>query len=187
MPPKDKTQTRSNTDDKTPLTNQNQKAANPPPKKGCFLMTLEFISHDTVLAAAAVSVSQIIDLIYTNLSYIDFVIRIYVFALTFPIVLVQLGWTKTMKESLISKKWTVRGLFYIFIGVLVLQSHDGEAWSDSTAVAIVFCCAYAMILSGLLYFVLGILCLKKVYEAKLAAYNESLAEHKAKQNSSSNV
>jgi ABC-type glucose/galactose transport system permease subunit len=86
------------------------------------------------------------------------------------------------RDSKLLRIWIFRGVFYAFIGVLGLNEHaaagsnfdEGYKHRD-VAINCIVIVAWVMILIGMLYVLMGVLCLQLVYNRLEEAYLERLA------------
>jgi hypothetical protein len=123
-----------------------------------------FNSHSllTVCIAVLVGAAQGIQ-IYNNPPIHVIVQRSYGILFCALIVFVEMEWTALIRGNKMLQSWAFRGLFYAFVGVLewpdeVLDPQE-RASSDSV-VAMEEISAFALMLMGALYFILGLLCCK---------------------------
>jgi hypothetical protein len=136
------------------------------------------ISAVTAIAAFCMLIGQFVGLQIQKSGPVQYVIRLYVIALCVLAVLVELGWPKFARETL--HNWTFRGLCYSFIGVLGLEENDtltsknaeGKGFGISkTYIQVV---AWIMVGCGVLYILMGLLCLHILYNRVRADYEERL-------------
>lgn len=112
-------------------------------------------------------VGQLIGIAYEADGPIQYVLRIYVVALCFLIILNELEWTTWTKDSTLLRFWPTRGCVYIFVGVLGLEENDaspvraggiaGEV-GRRAATQYILVVAWMMIVMGTLYTILGFFC-----------------------------
>lgn len=125
------------------------------------------VSAFTMFAAFNMGLGQIIGLAYESDGPIQYILRIYVIALSLLVILNELEWSKWTKDSTLLMFWPTRGCIYFFIGVLGLEENDaapsrsaGMAASAGRATARKYTSvvAYMMIAVGVFYALLGIFC-----------------------------
>jgi hypothetical protein len=118
---------------------------------------------------------------------IQYILRCYVIFFCLLAVLVELEGTKIVQDSSILKYWVTRGIFYAFIGVLGLEQNESYALRAASAAAtttssmpsamslkFIQIVAWLMVSVGILYFVMGVLCLQLVYKRVRQSYKERL-------------
>jgi len=132
----------------------------------------------TGLAALNMGVGQLIGIMVQSTGPIQYILRIYVIALCFLVILVEKEWTKFARESIILHNWITRGFCYAFIGLLGLEENDtakqnGSEWASfSPTEKYVSAVAWVMVACGTLYFGMGVCCLQLVYNKLRRDYQE---------------
>ncbi|KAJ1458970.1 hypothetical protein M885DRAFT_613872 [Pelagophyceae sp. CCMP2097] len=130
---------------------------------------------------------------------LDVAIRCYTILLCLVVVFVEFEIGQTARTSAIARLWSLRGLFYAFVGVLALASLDDDdrrracadsrgdvplAWHAGAFMSYslyVRICAFALLGLGGLYFVMGLLCCKHFKQQLALEYRRQLALHELKQ------
>jgi hypothetical protein len=95
----------------------------------------------------------------------------YIVVFSLAVILTELDWTAPIRNSILSQSWTFRGLFYIFIGLLEFVLHiDIHDWRGQLIPFSVVVSASFMTLVGAIYSFMGIICLKKTKDERMARY-----------------
>jgi multisubunit Na+/H+ antiporter MnhC subunit len=155
------------------------------PRRKCLHQIFIFISMITTLAALLMGLGQIIGIYFNEDGPIQYVIRIYVIVLCVIIMFNELEFTKMVRESAMLRIWITRGAIYAFIGVLGLEeieaspasSHQNSAGRDQ-ALTFVLVIAWIIVGIGVLYFVMGVLCLQLVSNRLREEYQDRLSRSK---------
>ncbi|CAM9471743.1 unnamed protein product [Phaeothamnion confervicola] len=134
---------------------------------GCFIRTVRLLELLCALVALSQVIAQIVIIVLGSISITQYAIRGYIVLLAAGAVLVELGLGSFVKGFLISTNWIARGLYYIFIGLLTLEQSDV---GSATAQDYIEVTAYAMMGFGALYAFMGLVCLQRVYTAKVERY-----------------
>ena len=140
-----------------------------------------FVSLLAILAAVAMAIGQVVGIFFFDVGPIQYVMRIYVVALCVMVVFNECEWTKYTKESSILRNWVTRGLIYSFVGVLGLEENDtstnrsdnvtGQEAADIYTKAV----AWLMLGVGMLYFLMGITCMQRIYKKQREDFEERVA------------
>jgi hypothetical protein len=104
------------------------------------------------------------------------------------VIINELQWTQFIRESAILRIWITRGIFYSFVGVLGMEENDTTLVAtqhftgQEQALKFVEVVAYMMVACGIVYFVMGCLCIQLIYNRAVADYeercNEAMANRK---------
>mmetsp|Transcript_4823 Transcript_4823/g.7310 ORF Transcript_4823/g.7310 Transcript_4823/m.7310 type:complete len:172 (-) Transcript_4823:70-585(-) len=149
----------------------------PAPRQGCFLSFFYFLNLVSVIVALLVAISLVLVLALSkDISIVEIITRLYGIVFCFVIVFAELEWPLALRETLIFKLWPIRGALYIFLGLLTLEFSD---FSDDNDLAKVFhnIIGWIMVGIGAFYFVLGVTCMRRVREKKLAQYQAVVNAH----------
>jgi len=140
------------------------------------------ISVLTGLCALWMAIGQVLGFVVYENTPVEYTLRAYIIVFCILVILVELEWTKFVRESRLLSNWITRGLIYVFIGVLGLQENEGivkeGATGYETMLEIVKAVAWNMIGCGLLYFVMGICCLQLVLDRMRKHYQERVVRAK---------
>jgi hypothetical protein len=161
------------------------------PKRKCLHKFFIFISIITTLSALFMSVGQFIGIYFEQEGAIQYVIRMYVISLCVITMFNELEFTKMVRESAMLRNWITRGVIYAFIGILGLEETEASPTSNhqdsvgrGQALTFILVIAWIMIGLGVLYFVMGVLCLQLVSNRLRADYQERLERSKETQRTS---
>jgi len=148
----------------------------------CFLL----VSLLTALSAVWMAIGQVLGIIVYENTIVTYTLRGYVILLCLLVVLVELEWPQAVREMFLFRHWVSRGLFYTFIGVVGMQENessdvvitktDSEAYEMMSDIVIVV--AWNMVGCGLLYIVMGLLCLHYVLKRLRVDYQERVQSAK---------
>lgn len=137
-----------------------------------FRRCMVFISHVVVLSAINMLAGQILGMAIETLDAVDYTLRFYVMALCTLVIFVEMEWTQLARGSIVRRIWVTRGLFYGFIGVLGLEQNEkatlceGGLRISDLARAYLRAVSWVMIACGILYLILGILCMHMCFKSK---------------------
>mmetsp|Transcript_39651 Transcript_39651/g.48279 ORF Transcript_39651/g.48279 Transcript_39651/m.48279 type:complete len:262 (+) Transcript_39651:160-945(+) len=137
------------------------------------------------VSAFLMGVGQFIGLFYQESGPVQSVVRVYMMAMCGLIVLNELEWLSFTRDSKLLWIWISRGIVYSFVGVIGIQEIEAsearssvtEIWSAGLRKYLVLT-AWAMIASGILYFVLGVTCMQIVLGRLRKKYAERIANAK---------
>jgi len=142
----------------------------------CFLL----VSLLTALSAVWMAIGQVLGIVVYENTVVTYTLRGYVILLCVLVVLVELEWPQPVREMFLFRHWVSRGLFYTFIGVVGMQENessdvvitktDSDVYEMMSDIVIVV--AWNMVGCGLLYIVMGLLCLHYVLKRLRVDYEE---------------
>jgi hypothetical protein len=131
--------------------------------RGWMLHALAFFSCVVVVIAATILTLEIYHLLlvsYFHSSVVQISIELYSIVIAFSVIFTELEWTSLIRKTLIYHSWTVRGLYYVFFGLIVIYIHAGHP--NGLLTTIVDRAGVAMVMSGIIFTVMGLLYLKKI-------------------------
>eukprot|EP00957_Ditylum_brightwellii_P119193 9092794-Ditylum_brightwellii.AAC.1 len=140
------------------------------PKRHYFHKMFIFINFITIVIAILYGIGQFIGIAFEQVGPVQYVLRVYVIALSALVILNELELSSLTSTSKLLNMWITRGLTYAFIGVLGLEENGGVvqvqegADTEMRDMGILFIkvVAWMMVGIGCLYFVMGCLCLQIV-------------------------
>jgi len=140
------------------------------PKRHYFHKMFIFINFITIMIAILYGIGQFIGIAFEQVGPVQYVLRVYVIALSALVILNELELSSLTTTSKLLNMWITRGLTYAFIGVLGLEENGGVvqvqegADTEMRDMGILFIkvVAWMMVGIGCLYFVMGCLCLQIV-------------------------
>lgn len=162
-PPANTSKSSSNTTNNLPVNVTTATA-----QKGCLLQFLTVFSSAIIVCAIGIAFMQVASLYFMaiELSLIRAGIRLYVIIFSIIIILNEMEVSSLVRNSIISYSWIGRGLFYFFIGLIVLDQHVGHH-IDSQVFRLSFgIFGHALLCSGVCYLVMGLLCLKRTRDER---------------------
>jgi len=142
------------------------------PRRRCLHKLFILFSVVSVLAALNMAVGQCLGIALKGVALgrvppAEVFLRIYVVCGCVLVFMTEVEWTTFTRESKILMNWVTRGLFYAFIGVIGLEedfvnpAEDPDLTVRKKEIYIfIQTVAYMMIGCGLLYSVMGMLCLQ---------------------------
>ena len=95
------------------------------------------------------------------------------------VVLCECEWTSGMRETPLLQNWCGRGLFYAFVGLLAYDDkkvgglEGGGLLAELVGLGAHYA-ALAQVACGALYFVMGLCCLRRLRDHKLARWRLAL-------------
>ena len=154
--------------------------------KGCFV----FFAGITTLSAivlAFMSASQIILLLKKHLPPLQFSLRLYILIFCLIFIFVELDWPPRIMRNLSTNNWLMRGWIYSFLGLVGMEEAFAVLVSDSSTNNIlgsdlisifIQLASWGMVLIGVLYFALGILCMRSLKEKVRKDYYAAKDRHR---------
>ena len=133
-------------------------------KKGCCVIVVTWLSWVSLLFTLATMTSQILSFFLYSISLIDIIAKSFSISFCLMLLFVELRLLSIVDDALVSRSWIVRGLIYIYIGVIVLQQYEDLEWSSSIFISLTLCISGGMLLVGAIYLISGLLCLKYFYD-----------------------
>ncbi|CAN0089687.1 unnamed protein product [Ectocarpus sp. 12 AP-2014] len=145
-------------------------------RRGCLLDSLLLLNAITVIAALGVGVAQGMVLGYhKDLSPESVAVRCYNILFCMLIIMAELEWTTTVREMFVLHSWIPRGVVYSFVGVLVLEEEDEKGLDLGGFGLYITIIAWIMVGIGALYFLLGLCCVKRIRDKKMARHKTLVA------------
>lgn len=147
-----------------------------------------WLVYVTVLVHVAMVVSQLISCYFYWMTSVEGILRCYVIAMSICGILVELELTQFIRESAILRVWITRGLFYSLIGIIAMVENDTEGGGKNLNVPgadelllFIEIMAYVQAGVGVLYYVMGILCVQMLKNKEYADFERRGREIKAAQ------
>jgi hypothetical protein len=137
-------------------------------QKGCLLQYLTVFSSIVIVCAIGIGFLQVVSMYYLamDMSAARAGVHMYMIFFSAVIVMVELELSALVRNSIVSYSWIGRGFFYLFIGLLVLDQHVGHHLESQL---VKLCCnilGNTLAISGLLYLIMGLLCLKRARDER---------------------
>lgn len=159
----------------------------PTPPKRSFMHKLFLASrYIAFFLSFNMAVGEIVILCYSELlklEIIEFALHIYLLLISIMIMFNEIGWFKFILTSEILRNWISRGALYAFIGVIGLNDIEVKLGAEDMDVLHEFAYFYlvgvswAMIGSGALYVLLGVLCLQRLHDELEEDHRDKLLRH----------
>jgi hypothetical protein len=140
------------------------------------------IAFLTAVAALCLAVGEILAIIFESHGPIEYTLNAYLLLCCMFIMFNELQWTMLTQEASFLGHWVTRGLFYVFIGVISIEQNDKTFQAGQTkrnnhlaynvSMAYIKAVAYVIMGFGVLYFLMGLFCLHRVYNGLLKDYTE---------------
>lgn len=149
-----------------------------PIKRGWDLTFFASVSIFTALSAISCVLLQILALITLKFSVVSLIIRLYSIALAVSIVTieVEVAASDLLRNFFVIQSWSYRGMFYIFVGFLLLLDDDSYLATNNAVVKFVNISSICLMVSGFTYIAMGLLCLKPIKDRKMARYIQLLSQ-----------
>ena len=157
-------------------------------ERGWPLNAFILVSNLTVASALSVAAAQVLNLTaffsattrdVGMLTIQQFSMRVYGLVFCAGIVFVEMEWVKALREIALVQNWISRGLFYIFVGLLAYEEQyeaNTHRWQSTAVFTYIETAASVMCWMGVTYSVMGIFCLKKIRDRKMARYRTALLQ-----------
>lgn len=184
-------------------------STNRTPRKGVCLSLFHVLEFMGILASIGLLATQALPLFFIpmeEIGLLQLALRMYVSMFCLSIILVEFSVPfPFIRESKILQSYFSRGFIYSFIGLIGMEesyavtvkaltvdpgavAHQYDALHISWAPLFILASSWLMVVSGVIYMLLGICCMKrlrdklrKTYEKKMKRYNERKKEnHKKK-------
>lgn len=131
--------------------------------KGWMLHSLTFFSCVVMLIAWTILTIEIYHVClesYFRSSLVQIAIEVYSILIAVSVILTEMEWTSLIRKTLIYHSWTIRGFYYTFFGLIVIYAHTNEP--EGMLASVMDMAGAAMVISGILFTVLGLLYMKKI-------------------------
>mmetsp|Transcript_5794 Transcript_5794/g.16334 ORF Transcript_5794/g.16334 Transcript_5794/m.16334 type:complete len:244 (+) Transcript_5794:185-916(+) len=157
--------------------------------KGCFVFFAS-ITTVAIIVLACMSASQIILLSKKHLPFLQFSLRLYILVFCLIFMLVELDWPPQIMRNLPTNNWLMRGWMYSFLGLVGMEEAFAVLVSDSSTSNIlgsdlisifVQISSWGMVAIGVLYFALGLLCMRSLKEKVRKDYYAAKDKHRRQQ------
>ena len=147
------------------------------------------VNFQAIAIAALMAISQALTFPWQLSSEIkviaDQVLRVYIFLLSVMFILSEFRVKRFFKLVPSLESWVYRGFLYSFVGLIAVQQsyasltleyHEIEGIPQKAMFLTLKVSAYGMFFLGILYMLMGILCLKRLREHLLERYYERVEE-----------
>jgi hypothetical protein len=100
--------------------------------RGCLLHLFNLISAGTAVVSSTCSISLAFMVIsipageaFSGTSLLHFIIQSGQMVLLFTIIMIEMEWSEAIRTLSILQSWGIRGLCYVFVGLLIFQEFGG--------------------------------------------------------------
>jgi amino acid transporter len=136
------------------------------------------LSYFTVAVALAIAFLEIVGFFYLTMTFLENILCVYIILFCVLAIITETNLFGITKDSKVLKIWAFRGTFYVFIGVLCLNAIDssilvqGSEFQRVLFQNLLVALSSLLIGIGILYIVLGLLCVQFVNERQEHIYQE---------------
>lgn len=151
--------------------------------KGCFLV---FYGGFSIFTTVCISVAFIVDCVLlivatvmqSKFDTLQLLLRLYLIAFNILAFFCEMEWTEAVRTTSLLQSWELRGLFYAFIGLFLIREFGAVfLFRLNVAVYIVGC---LMTFCGVVYTIMGMLCLKRVRNERTIRYIQLLSQYEVR-------
>lgn len=144
----------------------------------CVVGSLSIVVANIVLFVDVFSSSKV-----DAKGVVEAILRVYAVLLAICVIFIEAGSKKVMEELPLMRWWAFRGLFYIFLGIIVLYNdYQGADGPDGASSVFVKIAGYIMVCCGGIYVVMEMCCMQRWAED--LADGHAVARVKAKHHAS---
>jgi hypothetical protein len=153
----------------------------PEAHRGVVLIIFQCISIATMVAGAALALVEFAAVIEKltwlvtmspSFNVLAFFKQLYAIVLSIAIAFTELEWTETLRTFILLQNWVTRGLAYIFVGLMAIEKHTNSVFKST-----LFWLGIGLIAFGGIYAFMGLLCLKRIRDQKMARYIQLLSNY----------
>lgn len=154
-----------------------------PPRRNLCHMIFVFISLVAVVSSSCMALSQVLTIAVCEVTRLQLLLRVYIFVFCLIFILTELE-VEVMKNVPTFKNWILRGFVYSFIGVVGVEesysvSISGTELERPIHVTVsgqisslfILTSSLAIVFVGFVYFIMGILCLRKLRDKLRKEYD----------------
>lgn len=183
--------------------------------RGCLLHLFNLISAGAAVVSTTCSISLAIFMVisipvgeaFSGTSLLHLIIQCGQMVLLFTIIMIEMEWSEAIRTLSILQSWGIRGLCYVFVGLLIFQEFGGFSPLPCTSrypllrvscvLLVILGLTYSIMVRTLIishwwlkqrlliqnwkFFFQGILSLKKVRDTKMARYIQLLSHFEVTQ------
>jgi hypothetical protein len=154
------------------------------PHRTCLNHFCFALSCFTSLVALSLGVLEVLGFFFLTMTILENILCCYIILFCFLVIVTETNLFGLAGQSKFLNSWALRGLFYAFIGVLGLNAINtnvimqGEQFSRDLFRDLVVAISALLMGIGLLYLVLGLLCVQVLYDKMENKYQERKARAK---------
>lgn len=147
------------------------------PHRSClnhFCITLNYF---TSLVALLIGILEVFGFFYLTMTILENILSFYIILFCILIIITETNLFNLRKESKILNIWALRGLFYVFVGVLGLNGINTAVMVTDEFERTIFqhlvqICSIVLIGVGTLYVAMGLLCIQVINDSMEHRYQE---------------
>lgn len=147
------------------------------PRRSClnhFCITLNYF---TSLVALLIGIFEVFGFFYLTMTILENILSFYIILFCILIIVTETNLFNLRKESKILNIWALRGLFYVFVGVLGLNGINTAVMVTDEFERTIFqhlvqICSMVLIGLGTLYVAMGLLCIQVINDSMEHRYQE---------------
>ena len=139
----------------------------------------------TVISAILMAASQFVGIYFQSLDALKSVLRGYMIAFSLIVAFNELEFTSLVRNSAVLRNWISRGFLYTFVGVLGLVEYEADMTSNlsdlsgkNRALRFIRVSAWIMVSVGILYTMMGALCLQLIANRVQEDYKKRVEQAK---------
>jgi len=174
-----------------PEPNTNKKGKKIPPKRTACHSFFILIQISSCLSNIGMMATQLIPVfVGCDMNTLALIVRSYLASFAFFFLLVELEFPWFKKQG--ASNWILRGFMYTFLGTVMLEQRtqmisDGalaktklpkEYWNEVWASLYIYISSWWMISNGFFYFLLGLLCMRKIRDGCRKEYKARMRKYK---------
>lgn len=142
------------------------------------------LGYVTALVALIIGVLEVCGFFWLKMTIIENILSAYLILFCILIILTELNLFNVAQESKILNLWPLRGLFYVFVGILGLNAINtavlvqGAELERGLFQKLLVVFSSIMIGIGALYVILGLLCIQMINDKMEADYQDRMKRAK---------
>jgi hypothetical protein len=157
------------------------------PQRPCALQLFGCLNVITTIVTIGMALGQFLGLVFDpHQDILELVLRIYVLAFCTLIICNEFQISTWTRDATLLRFWVTRGILYAFVGMLGLMENDisnirnnGSTVANAASTLYLAIVAWALIVCGCFYTLLGLCCAQLAYDRMKTKYQERLDRAKA--------
>ena len=163
----------------------------------CCHSVFIFFNTYSAISLVLLVISQFAPFYFIKIEGLHLYLRIYIAFFSFILFLIELEVPYFAGQNGLSENWILRGIFHSFLGLinqeeslvisseaknnLKISNQDDLTEAEILIELLVQVSSYMMVISGILYGLMGLLCLKGVKEKYQQSYRESVEKERQRE------
>ena len=140
-------------------------------EQDCNLFLFTIASYFTIASAFAVTIAQLILILgVAEVLLVETSVRIYGIVLCIGVIFTELEMTEVARSFILLQNWIFRGVCYAFVGLLAMNYSNVNENLDISSQLYVTVSSLSLVTMGTIYSCMGVLCLKRIRDDKMAKY-----------------